>query len=188
MFHARPHGPHWNKPQVLHFHLGERELKTTRGMDRLAKQLEQSSHSIGRGKREDRSGHSCLMASVQVWMLHFQPFSLSAGWALPKVKNLPSQAPWLSLAFLILLIMEGATWVGWVRFRGIWWFRCLESNSRDQILVLFFTTLWLWQVSYALWEVKSVVLCRASLRVEYEDLCRVCRRTPHTQEKLKVHA
>lgn len=69
-----------------------RELKTTRGMDRLAKYLEQPFHSV--------------------WMLHFQPFSLSTGLALLKVKNLSSQAPWLSLAFLILLYMEGATWVG----------------------------------------------------------------------------
>lgn len=70
-----------------------------------------------------------IVAWWQMWRLHFQPFSLSAGLALPKVKSLPRQASWLSLAFIILFTMERVTWVSWVRFRGIWWFHCLESNS-----------------------------------------------------------
>lgn len=79
-------------------------------MDRLAKHLEQSSHSIGRGKREDRSGHSCLMASVDA---SFPTLFFICRLSPSQGQELTKSGP-LTLSCFSHFVNYGGSYLGWL--------------------------------------------------------------------------
>jgi hypothetical protein len=135
LFHSRPCGPYQNKSQALRSFFRERTEKSQEKLISLLNVWDNLPVLLEEADKEDCSRYCFLMTNVDASFLAY--FSLQAGSTLSKVKNLLYQVPAPPHSHCV---NDGGSYLGWLRFRGIWQFYCsrLKSNLRAHILALLF--------------------------------------------------